>query len=234
MSLFKSQNPSVSSPTRVSGHIKIQKDGEERLLTVPQFEALTGVAFFPQLDFADFSIIQDIAEKTQKIHKKGELTREQLWLGSYYKNEILNAFFPAVTIRWIDDTIGWGVFAAKAFKKMEYVAEYCGKVRPRQREDKKNAYCFEYVITPELPTSYTIDAQDQGGIGRFINHNAKPNLHTALVTLDWINHVILIADEPIQKGAQLFYDYGPDYWSARSKPKNLDSTIETKYNLYGK
>ena len=211
------------SDPRIGGSLRVHKNGEERLITIPEFEAMTGVAFIPQIDFENLLIVQDIVERTQKIHKKGELTKEQLWLGSYYKKEIQTMKIPEVTIRWIDDSIGWGIFAAKDFKKREFIAEYCGKVRQRRRQDKSNSYCFEYVVAPQVPTPYTIDAQDQGGIGRFINHSNQPNLLSALATFEWISHVILIANEPIRMGQQLCYDYGPDYWSCRSKPKSLDS-----------
>lgn len=201
--------------------IHISKNGNDRFLTVPEFEALTGSSFIPRLDF-DPDALQKILRETQKIHKKGDLTKEQLWLGCYYKKEIESVVFPKVTIRWVNDSIGWGVFAAKNFKPREFIIEYTGKVRARVRQDKKNAYCFEYVVAPHVPTRYTIDAQDQGGIGRFINHSAAPNLCSTLATSEWISHVILIANRSIQEGEQLVYDYGPDYWSCRSKPKNLD------------
>lgn len=201
--------------------LRIEKDGKEQLLTVSQFEALTGAAFIPELDFSGFPVLQDIVERTKKIHRKGELTREQMWLGEYYRKEIRSDFFPDVSIRWIDDRVGWGVFSARPFKNMEFIAEYSGKVGRRERSDKKNAYCFEYVIAPHMPTPYTIDAQDQAGIGRLINHSSRPNLRSVLVTLDWISHVLLVADGPIPKGVQLLYDYGPDYWSSRGKPAPL-------------
>jgi len=201
--------------------VLVQKDGVERLLTVPQFEALMGAAFIPRLEFEGDAVIDDIREKTQKIHEKKELSKEQLWLGSYYKKEIQTMVLPEVTVRWIDDSIGWGVFAAKAFKKREFIAEYSGKVRPRRRQDKNNAYCFEYIVAPHVPTRYTIDAETQGGIGRLFNHSDRPNLLSALATFESVSHVILIANEPIREGEQLCYDYGPDYWSRRSKPQKL-------------
>jgi len=201
--------------------IRVASHGKEESLEIPRFEALTGAAFIPALDFSSFSLMQDIVEKTRKAHRKGEIAREQLWLGEYYKNEIRTHFFPQVTIRWINDAVGWGIFSAKPFKPMEFVAEYSGKVRNRERSDKQNAYCFEYVVASHIPTPYTIDAQDQAGLGRFINHSSTPNLRSLLVTLDWISHVILVADRPIPEGVQLLYDYGPDYWSCRGRPQTF-------------
>ena len=101
---------------------------------------------------------------------------------------------------------------------MEFVAEYAGKVRKWRKEDNKNAYCFEYVLVQGIKTPYTIDAMEQGGVARYINHSDTPNLVSALATFQNVSHVILYAKEPIPKGAQLSYDYGPAYWSKRSPP----------------
>lgn len=223
MIFFKKRPTEVPPITqrKIEGFIFVEKMGEKKLLSIPEFESLTKAAFIPVLDFQDFSVYRDVADRIEKLKKKGELTQEQLWLGSYYKNEMLSLFFPDVIVRWIDDSLGWGVFAAKAFKKMEFIAEYCGKVRRRKRADRHNAYCFEYVGAPHVPTPYTIDAQDQGGIARFINHSAQPNLRSVLATVDGISHVILIVDRPISKGTQLLYDYGSDYWHHRTKPRGL-------------
>lgn len=218
---FKSDPKPLPPLPRVRGSISVEIEGREKRLPIEEFEALTACTFIPQLDFEDEKILQKLADRTEQLHRRGELTRHQLWMGSYYRKEIESLFLPDVFLRWIDPDIGWGVFANRPFKKMEYIGEYSGKVRKRRREDKKNAYCFEYVAAAGVPTSYTIDARDQGGIARFINHSDVPNLLSTLATFDRISHVILIANEPISKGAQLLYDYGPDYWSRRKRPKQF-------------
>lgn len=201
--------------------LPIEKDGRLETISSLEFEKITGAAFIPQLDFADISILSNIKKRTEKLYRKGELTREQLWLGSYYRKEILSYPVPDVFLRYIDPVLGWGVFAARPFKKMEFIAEYTGKLRKRRRSDNKNAYCFEYVSSQGFRTPYTIDALDQGGISRYINHSAQPNLLSSLATVDKLSHIILIAKEPIPKGAQLSYDYGNDYWSCRTAPRPL-------------
>lgn len=197
----------------------IEEEGREELLSPEELKELTGAAFIPQLEFSDFSLIRDLARRYAKLNKKGELTRQQLWFGSYFKKEILNAPLPDVELRWIHAEIGWGVFARKEIKKMTFISEYTGKVRRKKRSDRKNGYCFEYVVTQGIATPYTIDAQDQGGIARYINHSEEPNLASALATFDSISHVILYASTTIAKGTQLTYDYGPDYWSCRKPPQ---------------
>jgi uncharacterized protein len=196
-----------------------EKEGKK--LSKEEFEKITGAKWIPQLDFEDFHIFSDIAKDALKLHKKGEMTLEQLWLGRYYKQEILSCHMPEVAIRWIDPILGWGVFALRDFKKMQFVAEYTGKVRKRKKTDVKNAYCFEYVVVQGIASPYTIDALDQGGVGRYLNHSSSPNLNSSLATFENISHVILYAKEPIAKGTQLCYDYGPDYWSKRTAPISL-------------
>jgi SET domain-containing protein len=104
---------------------------------------------------------------------------------------------------------------------MQFIAEYTGLLRKRSKADTKNAYCFEYVVAQGFDSGYTIDAQEQGSIARYINHSEKANLNSALATLEGLSHVILYAKEPIAKGTQLCYDYGPDYWSKRTAPVAL-------------
>lgn len=211
----------LQTPPRLRGSIRVSREGIEELLDVEEFEKATQAAFVPQLDFADWALQADLAKRGEKLQKKEKLTREQLWFGAYYKKEIESLFFPDVVVKWIDPSLGWGIFANRDFKKLEYIAQYSGKVRKRQKVDDKNAYCFEYVHAQGHPTPYIIDARDQGGISRYINHSATPNLLPALATLNQITHVILIASQPIPKGTQLCYDYGPDYWSRRTPPTPL-------------
>lgn len=201
----------------------VDKDGMQQSLTTEEFEKLMGVKFSEQLQFASESLKRKIQRKTEKLYRKGELSRQQLWFGAYYKKEMSAPGIPDVVIRYVDPVLGWGVFANRDFKKMEFIAEYTGMLRRSKWRDRKNAYCFEYTLAGGVKTPYTIDAQDQGGISRYVNHSSSPNLLSALATMDWVSHVVLIASEPIQKGEQLCYDYGSDYWSRRETPLKITS-----------
>ncbi|HSX26138.1 MAG TPA: SET domain-containing protein [Chlamydiales bacterium] len=193
---------------------------EGRRLSLEEFEKVTESSFVSKLDF-EFHVLIKIVKECAKYHRKGYLTREQLWLGSYFKKELTELAIPDVTIRWIDETLGWGVFANRDLKPMTFIAEYTGQVRKRRRSDAKNGYCFEYIIAQGSKTPYTIDAQKQGGIARFINHSEKGNLIPNLATFDNVSHVVLYVKEGVRKGEQLCYDYGPDYWKRRKAPLDL-------------
>lgn len=199
----------------------IENEGKQDLITIEEWETIAQASFSTTLDFDTPSIREKIIKKTEKLYKNGDLSRQQIWFGSYFKPELSSLFIPDVVIRYIDPIFGWGVFANRDFKKMEFIAEYSGLVRKAKRSDRTNAYCFEYTLAGGVKTPYTIDAQDKGGIGRLINHSTSPNLQSSLATVDFISHVILITNQPIKKGTQLSYDYGPDYWSKREAPLSI-------------
>lgn len=195
--------------------IVIEKDGKKEAISLETFEEIMQCQYLPSLAFSSFSLKEKLEEKTKKLHAKGKLTRRQLWFGSYYRKEIELSLFPDVSIRWIDASVGWGVFAERNYKKGEYIGEYSGVLRDKKREDSKNSYCFEYAISDDEITSYRIDAREKGNITRFINHSFFPNLSPMLVTFDHLTHIILVVEEMIVKGDQLLYDYGPNYWKSR-------------------
>lgn len=200
----------------------IEKDG--KVLSLQDFVKLTGAPFVSPLLFSEPAILNDIQERYTKLLKKGELTREQMWFGAYFKKEIEEQPLPKVSIRWINPTVGWGVFAERDFNKMHFIAEYGGTVRRKRSSDDKNAYCFEYVVAQGHATPYNIDAEVQGGLARYINHSDRPNLQSTLATFEGISHVILIVKEPVKAGEQLCYDYGDDYWRHRPKPQTFSTS----------
>lgn len=197
----------------------IEKEGEH--LTVEQLEKLTGSQWMPKLKFNSPRITLRVQKKILKLQKRGQLSIQQLWMGKYFQKEIETSQIPDVAIRWINVTLGWGVFALRDFKELEFIAEYAGVVRRRKWRDKKNPYCFEYNVSPDHATPYTVDALEQGALARFINHSDKPNLKCCLATFNNEGHILFYTGQPIAKGTQLCYDYGPNYWTKRKPPLAL-------------
>ncbi len=223
ISFFSKSSERFPPPKPKINHLSflVEKDGEEKHLSVKELENQFKISYAPALDFAKLSHFHKLTRKTAKFHRKGYLDDEQIWLGTYFQEEILSAPLPPVRLRWIDSDLGWGVFADKDLNPMEYIGEYAGLVRCKKRSDSKNSYCFEMSIAPGERTRYTIDALDQGGISRFINHSSIPNLSSALATVRDLSHVVLFVSKFVSKGEQLCYDYGADYWKRRTQPKHL-------------
>ena len=199
----------------------VTKGEDSQLFTAHDLEKILQIKYDPTLQFEREKDFDKIERKILKYRMKQYLDREQIWLGIYFEKEILNPRAPQVELRWIDDQIGWGVFAAQNLPAQYYIGEYAGLVRRKRFKDSKNAYCFQYAIVQGESTRLTIDAKDQGGISRFINHSDTPNLTSNLATTHNLSHVILYTSRPIPKGEQLCYSYGPDYWKKRSQPRKF-------------
>ena len=202
----------------------IEKDGVVDEVSSQDLEARCDISYNPQLDFPKRTDLLYVMNKIAKFHEKGYLDAQPLWLGTYFQKEIDSLVLPPVRIKWINDKIQWGVFAEKDLKPMQYIGEYAGQVRRYKRADSKNCYCFQYQFISDEKAIYTIDAMNQGGITRFINHSQQANLKSALATLRNLSHVVLFTSRFVRAGEQICFDYGPSYWAKRSKP--------TEFSLY--
>jgi hypothetical protein len=204
----------ISQPSFRSLKIRVG----EKFIAPEELSTLTGAKYVPWLEMGSERVHRTLCRLAIKLRRKKKLSLEQLWHGNYYRKEIESGYIPDVSLRWIDENIGWGLFAERSFKPKEYIAEYTGILRKWRRSDRKNAYCFEYVHESGSPTGYLIDARDQSGIARYINHSPNANLQPTLATIGDVTHVILLVKKSVQKGEQLCYDYGPAYWSNRKAP----------------
>jgi SET domain-containing protein len=177
--------------------------------------------FLHNLAFSKTEVFDKIVKICAKAAKKEELERRQKWLGALFSDEIEKGSFPDVLIRWIDEKIGYGVFAERDLPPFSFIGEYTGEVRKRKRADKNNNYCFDYTVISSKKPPFIIDAEKKGNITRFINHSSDPNLEPISVYSGGIMHVILWTRRWVKKGEQLHYDYGPAYWKKRSPPQSL-------------
>jgi hypothetical protein len=184
---------------------------------VDDLSVVTQIPYVPHLAFDSFRTLQHVVRKNRQLKKKKLFSTQQMWLGSYFEKEVLEGFLPCLSLRWVSDEIGWGVFAEQDFKATDFIAEYSGIFRRRKKEDSTNAYCFECPFVRGEPSRYLIDAKSQGGISRYINHSDTPNVVSALATVSDLSHIVLCVREPIKKGTELRYDYGAEYWKKRKK-----------------
>jgi SET domain-containing protein len=144
-------------------------------------------------------------------------------LGAKYINCLTDAKGKPITkprftqaplyIKFVNETVGFGVFAEQDIDKGVIVGEYTGHAISVSHLEKINLKDDSYAIGPLY--GIVVDAKKVGNITRFINHSAKPNLVT--VGLYKCNYpcVVLISSEPIKKDQQLFFDYGEKYWNGR-------------------
>lgn len=201
--------------------IWIHQKNTDRFLSIQDFESYFRLKLRPSLQFQSSKLLNKLINKTETLRKKKQLHPDQLWRGTYFEQEILSGYQESLTIRWIGNEVGWGVFTRKDLPQGVFICEYGGIVRKKTRLDRKNPYCFEYALTRSLSSSYVIDAKNEGSIARFINHGENSNLVPMLATLGGLTHVIFLTKKPIARETQLLYNYGLSYWNQRAVPKNL-------------
>ncbi|XP_068422957.1 lysine methyltransferase 5Ab isoform X2 [Clinocottus analis] len=111
---------------------------------------------------------------------------------------------------------GRGIFAAKIFKKGEFVVEYHGdllelaaaKIREDQYTQDPQKGCYMYYFQYQTKT-YCVDATEETGrLGRLINHSKTGNCQTRLHAIDGTPHLIFVASRDIKAEEELLYDYG--------------------------
>lgn len=186
--------------------------------TIPEIEKRFAIRFSHSLEFPNPKDLEKVQKRSRKAWVKEELSIKQKWLSTYYQKAILEPFWPDVSIGFVNDTVGWGLFADRDYPAHAYFGEYTGVVRKRRGVDRENDYCFEYTIGSWMRNPYLIDAEGAGNHARFMNHSSTPNLEPMAVCVSNVIRIVFFALKEIPKGAELTYNYGDDYWKRRSSP----------------
>jgi hypothetical protein len=196
------------------------KKGIKEKLQQKDLEEYIGFSFIEGVEFKNFNILKWMLKNCKKEEKKNIITPKQKWMGFFYEKEILSGFYPDVSIRWVNSDVEFGLFTNINLKPNTYVGEYGGVIRKANRiSDKKNPYCFEYLIGNLKKTPFILDAREKGNLTRFINHNENPNLSPFPVFCNGVMRIILLTNKTIKKESELTYNYGPSYWKKREDPK---------------
>lgn len=179
-------------------------------------------AYLPCLAFQSRREKQKVLGLAMEEYRKGNVPAAALEMGKKHRKKIGADYAPNVSICYVNDRVGYGVFAEQKLKANRFVGEYVGIVRENIRIyfAPLNNYCYEYPIPDAIGRNYVIDGS-QGNFTRFINHSAKPNLKPHYAFLDGLYHLILLTIRDIEKGEQLSYEYGPSYWYLRSPPEEI-------------
>ncbi|MBS0620856.1 MAG: SET domain-containing protein-lysine N-methyltransferase [Verrucomicrobia bacterium] len=155
--------------------------------------------------------------------ERGQVSEEALRLGKEYRKEIEEGYLPKVLTRRVEEIAGDGLFADEEIAEGAYVGEYTGVLRRndlRRYFEPLNPYCYQYPLLDELGKNLVIDAK-RGNATRLINHSDTPNLKPLFAFLDGYYRLIFLALRRIERGEQLFYDYGKSYWFVRPVPVKI-------------
>lgn len=163
--------------------------------------------------FENDQTLYKILLRSQKAKTKDQIPPEKTWMGIYFDKEMQHGAHPAVSIRFIDEEVGFGVFAGQKIPACSFVGEYTGIIQETKRKfakDKK--YCVRYSVPQMGRSHFIIDAEKMGNFTRFINHSAHPNLSLQSVYWRGMPRMIFIALKEIEEEAQFTFDYGTFFW----------------------
>ena len=206
----------IQAPDR-SVHFYTLEELKEKL----HFTYLSQIAFETPLD------LKEIRQRGFDARKQNRVDIETEKFEIQFKEKITSRYTANVSIGWINETIGYGVFAEEELPKGSYVGEYTGIIRKndlRRCFEPLNNYCVTYPIVDELGKNFFLDGKDFGNVTRFINHSYTPNLRFYNVFDEGFYHRIFLTERHIKKGEQLLFNYGKGYWNARTAP--LEITLD--------
>ncbi len=200
--------------------IQIVLPDESRLQSMSKetFAKSFDINYLEHMCFPSYAALKSTVSNCPYIYRHRLFGSEELNLGRQYQNELSYGHTADIIIRWIDNSLGYGVFLNEDVNEGTFIGEYTGKVRKLCRAlPDPNAFCFHYP-TKFWSIRYTvIDALHGGNSMRFVNHSDIPNLVPVCMVDRGIVHIVFVANRNIEKGEQLTFDYGEDYWKNRTK-----------------
>ena len=153
---------------------------------------------------------RDVLAQSKKAFQTGYLGNYDAAFAASHQDELRTHFKARTLVKYINPTIGYGLFAAEDLPHNAYVMEYAGLVRRRRRIFcNRNAYCFVYPTGSWHFRVYMIDSLAQGNESRFLNHSFTPSLQPLCMQLDGIIHIVFRTLHTVYAGEELTFHYGP-------------------------
>jgi hypothetical protein len=192
------------------------------LLTVKEFEQWTGVRYTPFLEVPDLKTLRFACRCCWRGIRKKHFDTERRWLARWHGEEMATAQVNAGVVKWIEEPLGYGLFAEHDMSAFTFVGAYTGCLTRRDFfRLRSNDYCFRYPTGVVTMRPLIIDAEAMGNELRYANHSDKPNMDGIGVLHGPMVQVIFRTNRVVRQGEQLTYDYGVDYWKHRDIPKQL-------------
>jgi len=209
--------------SRAPQRIKIVLPNEARptVFTEEEFEKAFHLKYLDYLHFPSYQELKRAIRNCPWSLRHTPFGAVNRSWGRRYRAEMESAYIAPVILRWIDNTLGYGVYAETDIEERAYVGEYTGLVRRLSRwTPDPNEYCFHYPTRLWSLCYYAVDAQKEGNALRFVNHSDIPNLEPiSIVDEKGLLHIGFVTTRRIKAGEQLTFNYGGDYWKRRAYQK---------------
>lgn len=202
----------------VSVKILLPDEEELQIFSEEDFAKSFSFRYLKTLHFPNYNELKASIYKFPWNYNTILFSQDSHRLGRQYQHKFINGDTADLSIRWIDNTLGYGVFAESSIDEGSYVGEYTGLVRKFCRfKPEPNAYCFHYPTRFWSTKLFVVDALHEGNIMRFVNHSDIPNLTPVCMVDRGLTHIVFMATRHISEGEQLTIDYGENYWKRRTK-----------------
>lgn len=198
--------------------IRLKGDKEISFCNTEEFQRIFHVKYLPTLQFQPVTLHEKAMKNIPWLLRYTPLGQEHRELGILYREQLIAGQVANVAIEWIDDEIGYGLFARVDLPPQSFVGEYTGIVRQIMRlYPDLNGYCIHYPTKFFSYNYLLIDAQRAGNEMRFVNHSDDPNLKPMCIIDSGLQHIVFFTTKPVACGQQLTFNYGSDYWRNRFK-----------------
>ncbi len=195
----------------------VLEHGKTIFLDLQQLEKTFKFKYLPYLTFDNYQQLQFAAGNYPRLFRWRWLTWDNHQWGEKHRKQLFTGSQANISIEWINKAKGYGAFIQEDLPADSFVMEYTGRFRRYQQEEttSQNAYCFQYPMRNSVPGIYVVDSLNGGNLSRFINHAAKPTLKALCAFDRGLIHIVLVTTCSIEKGEELTFDYGSDYWQRR-------------------
>jgi uncharacterized protein len=191
-------------------------DDQVTELRIEEFEQVAGIRYLPSLHFPSLPALLRHHKKFQK--KKRAFDLENQWLATFYKPELIQRSMAPVVIKWIDEEIGYGLFASADIPRSTFIGEYTGRVELSPPfTSRSHDYAFQYPGRTWCGVAHMVQAAKAGNEMRFINHSQGPNVEAVGLYCEGVVRIAIHSIGFIPKGDQLTLCYGERYWLAKRR-----------------
>ena len=167
------------------------------------------------LDSMEYEYIDILKPNIAKLLKNPSVYLE---LYEKYRDDIKYNKFAPMCVAYINDDVGFGVFATAPIKKDDFIGVYTGVVKAKNGTDD-STYTWEHPGDPlNSKIKLECDGTYAGNELRYVNHSFAANVKKIDVLCNNRWYLCYIAQEDIEPGEQILVSYGMAYWTTTKRP----------------